>query len=47
MGNLKEGNHFENLGVDGKIIVKCIFKKQDAAWTEIPLTQSRNNGRNF
>jgi hypothetical protein len=29
-GNLKERGHFENLGVDGKMILKCILKK---AWT--------------
>jgi hypothetical protein len=27
--NLGERNHLENLGVDGKIILKLIFKTQD------------------
>jgi hypothetical protein len=27
LGNLKEGAHFENLGADGRIILKLIFKK--------------------
>jgi hypothetical protein len=26
-GNLRERNHFVDLGVDGKIILKCILKK--------------------
>ena len=27
LGDLKEGAHFEDLGADGKIILKLIFKK--------------------
>ena len=26
-GNLRERDHFENLGIDGRIILKWIFKK--------------------
>jgi hypothetical protein len=26
-GELKEGYHLENLVVDGRIVLKCIFKK--------------------
>jgi len=26
-GNLRESDHLEDLNVDGKIIVKCLFKK--------------------
>jgi hypothetical protein len=28
-GNLGEVGHFEDLGVDGKIMLKLIFKKQE------------------
>jgi hypothetical protein len=27
-----EKAHLENVGVDGKIILKCIFKKLDGEW---------------
>ena len=30
---MKERDHFENLKVDGMIILTLIFKKCDGAWT--------------
>jgi len=34
VGNLRERDHFEDAGVDGKIILRCIFKKWDGGpWT--------------
>ena len=30
-GNLVERNHLDNVGVDGMIIVNCIFKKKDGS----------------
>ena len=36
-------NHLEDLGVDGNIILKCIFKKWNGeSWTEYGLAQDRD-----
>ena len=33
-GYLKERDHLENPGIDGRIILRCIFRKWDVgAWT--------------
>jgi hypothetical protein len=33
-GNLRERGHLENLGIDGRIILKWIFRRWDVgAWT--------------
>ena len=41
-GNLVERDHLENLGVDDRVILKCILKKWngDVEWTYV--TQDRD-----
>jgi len=31
-GDLRERDHLEDLSVDGRKILKCIFKNRDGAW---------------
>jgi hypothetical protein len=34
-GNLREGDQLEDPGVDGRVILRCIFRKWDVGvWTE-------------
>ena len=43
--NLKESGHFENLGIDGTIILKWIIKKWEGSIDWIDLAQNRNRRR--
>jgi hypothetical protein len=43
-GNLRERNYLENIGVDGRIILKRIFKKWDRKgmdWIHLALGRDR------
>jgi len=46
-GNLRERNHFEEPGIDGRIILRRIFRKWDVgAWTgSIWLRVGKGGGR--
>jgi len=44
-GNLREGDHLEDLGVGGKIIIKWIFRKWNGeAWAGLIWLRIGTNG---
>ena len=44
-GNLKERDHFGDPGIDGRIILRCIFRKWDGGMDWIELAQDRDRWR--
>jgi hypothetical protein len=43
--SLKEGDHLEGLGIEGRIIIKCAFQTQDGrAWTGFIWLRTRTSG---
>jgi hypothetical protein len=47
LGNLSERNHLEDPGIDGRIILRWIFRNWDVGGGKdwIDLAQDRNRGR--
>ena len=43
--NLRKGHHLEDSGVDGKIILKCIFKQWDGGVDWIDMAHDRDMWR--
>jgi hypothetical protein len=45
LGDLRERDHLEDLSIDGRIILKCIFKKWNGGMDWVGLVQDRNRWR--
>jgi hypothetical protein len=44
-GDLREGDYLGVPGVDGRLILKWIFKTGDVAWTGMSWLRKRTSGR--
>jgi len=46
-GNLREKDHSEHPGVDGRLILRCLFRKCDGAWTGLIWLRIGTGGRHL
>ena len=47
-GNLRERDNLRDLGVDGRIILRCIFRKSDVGvWTRLSWLRIGTGGRHL
>jgi hypothetical protein len=46
-GNLRERDHLKDPGVDGRIILRCIFRKWSWGMDLLDLAQDRDKRREF
>jgi hypothetical protein len=47
LGNIKEGDHLEELGLDGMILKRSLNKCGVRAWTRFIWLRIRSSGRNL
>jgi hypothetical protein len=47
LGDLREREHLENISLNGKILLKCIFMRLSRAWTGLIWLKTRIDDGHF